>query len=120
MKKLSTLLISIIVIMLSGCSNEDFKGLFSDLDNKAYANIAEDGSYMMIDTNPDKIKGAMDHEALLEIEAIHKKLGFSESLEKKMTSTRALDGKQTDENDKYKVSWSYHPNKGLEVLYEIK
>jgi len=121
MKKLSALLMFAIVIMLSGCGgNENFKDLFPDLNDKAYADIAEDGSYMKIDTNPNKIKGAMDPEAVTEIEVIHEKLGFPKSLEQKMRSTRALDGKQTDENDNYKVNWSYHPNRGLEVLYELK
>lgn len=32
--------------------------------------------------------------------------------------TNALMGRQREENDKYRVSWTYHPNRGLEVTYE--
>ena len=37
-----------------------------------------------------------------------------------MGETRSMDGRQSDENDKYKVTWTYHPDKGLEVMYEKK
>lgn len=48
------------------------------------------------------------------------KLGFSEALNNKMSTTRAIDGTQNDENDKFKVSWKYHPDSGLQVIYEKK
>ena len=37
-----------------------------------------------------------------------------------MLKTNALMGRQTEENDKYKVAWSYHPDDGLEVTYSKK
>lgn len=33
---------------------------------------------------------------------------------------RAIDGTQEYENDGYCVSWAYHPDDGLEVLYSMK
>lgn len=47
-------------------------------------------------------------------------LGFGEALNNKMSMTRAIDGMQSDENDKIKVSWNYHPDSGLSVIYEKK
>ena len=29
-------------------------------------------------------------------------------------------GRQSEENEKYRVKWSYHPDDGLEVTYEKK
>ncbi len=29
-------------------------------------------------------------------------------------------GQQSEENKKFRVSWTYHPDRGLEVLYEKK
>ena len=37
-----------------------------------------------------------------------------------MMKTTALMGRQSAETDKYKVSWTYHPDNGLEVTYEKK
>ena len=38
----------------------------------------------------------------------------------KMDETTSIQGVQTDENDKYTVRWTYHPDKGLSVTYEVK
>jgi hypothetical protein len=40
------------------------------------------------------------------------------ALKSKMQSTRALDGRQSDDWDGFEVSWSYHPDDGLNVLIE--
>lgn len=33
-----------------------------------------------------------------------------------MEGTRALDGRQTQDSDKYTYTWSYHPDNGLDVI----
>lgn len=54
------------------------------------------------------------------VRCMNNELGFGDSLYEKMSMTRAIDGMQTDENDKIKVSWNYHPDSGLSVIYEKK
>ena len=54
------------------------------------------------------------------IEKANKYMGFTSALYKKMLNTRALDGTQKDENDWVSVSWTYHPDQGLEVIYSKK
>lgn len=88
---------------------------------------ASDGSYMKIDTNPNNedrdsifYNTAVERDSLNAIKFVNEKLGFSDSLYQKMLSTTALMGRQTEENKKFIVSWSYHPDKGLEVMYEKK
>ena len=54
------------------------------------------------------------------IRFMNEKLGFSSALYKKMMQTTSLMGRQTEENGQYRISWTYHPDKGLEVMYERK
>ena len=85
----------------------------------------------MIDTYPDEYK-TMDstlvsllapsaqENALEAIKYANEELGFNGSVYSQMMKTTALMGCQSAENDKYKVSWTYHPDEGLEVTYEKK
>jgi len=54
------------------------------------------------------------------VEYTNKELGFSDSLFLKMSQTRALDGTQSDSNEFINVLRTYHPNKGLSFIYELK
>ena len=47
-------------------------------------------------------------------------LGLPDSLTEKMKSTRSMDERQNESYDNVAVSWTYHPDKGLEVMYEAK
>ena len=85
-----------------------------------YCKVASDGSYLSIDTNPSDIDDYYSETATEYVKKANEELGFSSVLYNKMSRTRALDGTQKDENDKVKVSWTYHPNRGLEVVYEKK
>ena len=93
--------------------------------------ITGSGDYFMIDTYPDEYENIDDMmQAMLApraqenaIEAIkyaNEELGFNGSVFSKMMQTSALMGRQSEETNKYKVSWTYHPNDGLEVTYEKK
>lgn len=94
--------------------------------------VASDGSYLKIDTNPyDKEVDDLNvgqaatfyqtqRDSLDGIKFINKKLGFSDAVYLKMLETSALMGRQMQENSRYRVSWIYHPKKGLEVMYEKK
>ena len=105
----------------------DFKKQFSQYSGKSWCNFAPDGTWMEIDTNPNDIDSdsyKFDYTAMSEandaIEKINADLGFSSSVQKKMNSTTAMQGRQSDSNDKFSVSWSYHPDSGLEFMYEMK
>ena len=58
--------------------------------------------------------------ALEAIEYVNEELGFNDALYDRMIGTSAIMGRQSEENDKYRVFWTYHPNRGLEVTYEKK
>ena len=79
-----------------------------------------------IDTRPDHYTEEMilylapQDDALKGIQYANEALGFNGALYSKMLETNSLMGRQSEENRKYKVSWSYHPDDGLEVIYEKK
>lgn len=87
--------------------------------------------YFTIDTCPDVydnmdptvkamlLPGAQEN-ALEAIKYANEALGFNGSVYSQMINTSALMGRQSAENNKYKVSWTYHPDDGLEVTYEKK
>ena len=97
-----------------------FEEICKDYDDLLWVTCASDYSYFYFDTNPFDLEDFFLEGLYDEVEEINKKLGFSEALMLKMAGTRALDGRQTEENDICKVSWTYHPDKGLEILYEKK
>lgn len=111
----------VLIIALGGSGGKkDFHDMYGDIAAESWCTIASDGSYMKIDTNPYNIDDYIDTTAYYKIKTINSDLGFSSALFEEMGQTRALDGRQSDSNDKYEVSWSYHPDNGLEVMYKVK
>ncbi len=93
--------------------------------------IASGKDYFKIETIPDTwdnmdstVRSLMlpshQENALEAIKYANEELGFSGSVYSDMMNTTALMGRQTEENSKYKVSWTYHPDDGLTVTYTKK
>ena len=93
--------------------------------------ITSGKNYFKVDTYPDEyenmdqavvglLKGNTQKSALEAIKYANEALGFNGSLYDDMIHTTALMGRQSEENGKYKVTWTYHPDDGLEVTYERK
>ena len=94
----------------------DLYDIYTKYCDPGYASVAADGSYLSIDTDPDSYIDYED-EAILSIFAVNKALGVPDSVVEKMSSTRAIDGVQTQICGDIEVRWSYHPKNGLEVIY---
>lgn len=88
-------------------------------------------NYFKLDTYPDHyenmdpavvgmLAGETQENTLDAIKYANEALGFSGAVYSNMMETTALMGRQSEENDKYRVSWTYHPDDGLEVTYEKK
>ena len=103
-----------------GSGSRDFNDMFSEYAHESWCEIASDGSWMRMDTNPYDLDDEIDMDAADAIEEVNEELGFSDSVYQRMLETRALDGRQTAESDHYTASWTYHPDDGLEVMYERK
>ncbi|MBQ8182610.1 MAG: Ig-like domain-containing protein [Clostridia bacterium] len=96
----------------------DFQKIYDEYCESDFAKIASDGSYLTIDTNPDNIDDYTNYTAYYTIISVNEALGLPESLMEKMGKTRALDGTQSQEFEDIRVTWSYHPDNGLNVTYE--
>lgn len=108
------------------------KGSVKNPNFKAYADLkgdglvlsaAEDGKSITIDSNPwGAAKGSQAYKldndfALLMIKELNSELGLPDWLYTEMMGTRALDGRQKEVFDYVTVSWSYHPDSGINILY---
>ena len=95
----------------------DFSEEFDEYEGESWCLFGDDGSYMTIDTNPYDYSDDFDLDAYEAIEEVNEELGFPDSTFEKMGRTRAVDGTQSDETDGFEVSWTYHPDNGMEVTY---
>lgn len=100
-------------------ANLRFKNLYYEFNcNRPWAEYGE--SYLSIDTNPDDSYSDSKtyyYEAIDAIRLINYKLGIPDSVYERMQRTAAIDGMQYYYGNNITVSWSYHPNSGLEVMY---
>lgn len=99
--------------------SEDFNDMYSSIEGESWCEIASDGSWMELDTNPYNLDDYYNSTALYKIKSVNSDLGFSSSVYEEMMETRALDGRQSATSGRYTVSWTYHPDDGLEVMYKI-
>ncbi len=119
------------VVLLAVCTilavrYTDNKNIFENAYEKAggdevckkWVTVMRDGSGIKIDTNPRNIEEFYDDDALKAVRRINNALGMPDSVIEKMLSTRALDGRQSQTYNGITVSWTYHPDAGLEIVYE--
>lgn len=86
-----------------------------------YCTLAQDESYIEIDTNPnDEEYYLKDDEGAEYVVKANKALGLPDAVTIKMSQTRALDGRQMETYEDITISWTYHPDHGLDVLYEVR
>jgi len=105
----------------------NFKQMYGQYEGKKWFSVGDDGTWMSIDTNPndddsDEIWKYMTEwqEANDNLPKILSDLGYSSSVYEKMMNTTWSMGKQEESSDTTIASWTYHPDKGLEVLFEVK
>ncbi len=116
-KTLTALFLLIAICLLCSCGKVNFAKKYASIAGESWCTIASDGSYMKIDTNPYDIKNSQNQAANSQIKVVLQDLGFSGSIYEEMKNTSALMGRQSASTDKYSVSWTYHPDRGLEVLF---
>lgn len=120
-------LVVVLIVVLGKGGKIDFNNMYESIANESWCTIASDGTWMKLDTNPNDIDSddytytyyTETYTPCEEmIEKVNEELGFTSALYAKMGETTWSQGRQTESNDKYTVSWTYHPDKGLEVMYE--
>ena len=127
----------LVIIMIASCSGggsgssggsssatrgPNFTQLYNTYCSSTWADVGSDGSYLSVDTNPyNKDDSGLAYPAAYEaVKKINNALGLPESLTNDMAQTRGADGRQTQSfpSQGVTVTWTYHPDKGLEVTYK--
>ena len=128
-KKMKPLIIVAIILVVfiiiaaisgSGSSTSNFNTMYSSIASESWCEIGSDGTWMKLDTNPYDLDDYNNTVAWGKIKSILNELGFSSSVAEEMAETRALDGRQTASTSEYEVSWTYHPDSGLEAMFKVK
>lgn len=102
----------------------DFKVIYDELCVSTWADLGSDNSYLHVDTNPYNEDGG-DWNYMFTvtevIKDINKRLGMPESVYNDMMQTTWSMGKQKETFSElgFEVTWTYHPDKGLEVTYKL-
>ena len=86
----------------------------ADLCTASGSSLSSDGLSLKIDA-----KNKNDTAALLDVLSVIEALDFPDSLLDDMGNTTAMMGKQSQICGDYEVSWTYHPDDGLDVLIKI-
>lgn len=120
------ILIAIVALLFAFLQKSEFEKV-KDEALEISGQLRSGEGYFTIDTLPDEVKNfsssfqySTQEKALNAIKYVNTELGFSSSLYYRMENTNALMGVQREENEKYSVSWTYHPDDGLEVTYTEK
>ena len=107
---------------LASAVEECYTSKYNFLDYEQFLQTSNDGLSIIVDTDPEfSSYGVFAHEeeAIECIQAINEYLSFPSSVFSKMESTRALDGTQSQSCGDFTATWTYHPDNGLEVIYEV-
>ena len=94
---------------------------FSDAANQCnldgVVEIADQGRTMIVDGEGEDL-GSGDV-SFSDLDCIIDAVGAPASVKELMYSTRSLDGRQSGEWDDISASGSYHPDDGLDIIFEI-
>ncbi len=121
----AVLVVVLALVLILVNAKPNLKGLYDkivreDASLEFYFEISEDGKALYVDTNPYDMTDYINSEVLEYVEEIHEELDISDVVYEKMLRTSAMDGMQSQECGKILVTWTYHPDEGLEVIYEVK
>ena len=87
----------------------------------AYNDCLNKGTVLSSDKKSIIVNSAdqYDSAAMLDVITIINKLNLPDSLLEEMMYTNALMGRQTETFGYYQVNWSYHPDNGLDVIFNF-
>ena len=99
----------------------DFEEVYNSLDSDVMYGweLGADGSYLKADSNVYDLDDYSNWDIVDSIETVNTKLGLPDYLYSDMMNTTWSMGKQSEtfEEQGITVTWTYHPDKGLEVTY---
>ncbi len=115
-------------IILSACSGtEKLKKVYDDIVEKhtgelylVCLKIADDHSYLTFDSNPYDSEDYYVPNYWKLLDDLMEALDVPSYVEEEMNNTTWSLGKQTAEIDGYVLTWTYHPDMGIEILCRVK
>lgn len=101
----------------------DFQAIFGKLesDEQKCCTVYEDGSGILVDTNPNDMDGGdwtYSFAGDTAISAVFEELGLPLILKDMFGQCSASDGWQCRVRGNYEITWKYHPDTGLRVFIE--
>ncbi len=119
----------IAVVLIIAFTPSKFEKVKKACIKMGYSTVTSGKGYFTVDSMPDDIYSAPDLAAAKlgslvtaknTIQYANKELGFSDDVWSRMEVTTASMGRQSEENEEYKVTWTYNPADGLIVQYTKK
>jgi len=125
-KKILLILSGCFLFFITGCDNNSvtLSDVHRNLEigEQIRVNLSDDGSFIEVTVtwscppNDEDILCSRSNA----VNSILAELGFGQNVRQRMGTTRALDGRQFAENEDFRVSWTFHPDDGLQVLFEYR
>ena len=109
---------------MSACGNKTpLKTVYEKADVPVgmldYIEHGDDWSFIIVDTNPDDKDDYYNKASFDLVRNLNQAMEFPSSVMERMIRTTFVQGIQTYEGKKFEVSWTFHPDKGLCVTYEV-
>ncbi|GGM65636.1 hypothetical protein GCM10011608_58590 [Micromonospora sonchi] len=80
-----------------------------------YARVGDGGRTLTLNSHGKKSSGL----AYAQLECYWTMLEMPDSVRAEVEATRALDGRRSGEWDGIRVSWSYHPDSGVQMVFTL-
>jgi hypothetical protein len=120
MKKSIALVASgLLAFTLTGCASQFdlFQKAYSSCGSPSGVSVSDEGKTISVDTmGEEEYSGASYGDLVCIISAV----GTPTYINDGIMSVRAMDGRQTQEFDEIIVSYSYHPDHGMDIVFHKK
>ena len=99
--------------------NTAYDTLYKEFGWNSCYTLGSDKSYLQVDTNPYDIDDYYNATYLEILKSAITALKLPDYIYQHMLKTTAMQGRQEVTANGITVSWTYHPNKGLEAMFTI-
>lgn len=99
--------------------NTAYDTLYKEFGWNSCYTLGSDKSYLQVDTNPYDIDDYYNATYLEILKSAITALKLPDYIYQRMLKTTAMQGWQEVTANGITVSWTYHPNKGLEAMFTI-
>lgn len=113
-------IVSVVAVLgLTGCAGsfDLFQKAYSSCGSPSGVSVSDEGKTISVDTiGEEEYSGASYGDLVCIIDAV----GTPSYINDGIMSVRAMDGRQTQEFDEIIVSYSYHPDHGMDIVFHKK